>query len=153
MGKRAPGWPAGRQKRGPTHLLSSPSMYSFFRRRLSWADCLFRIFLRTFLRTLSSACGPRVCQPQASDPLPANFPAILAPQRPRRGLWAGMPSGETRYLGERQVRGQGDPFLPQKMLLLICQEQGLTGQLAGDRRCAGRGSSRSQRQGAPLHAF
>lgn len=38
-----------------THLLSSPSRYSFFLRRLSWADCLFRIFLLTFFRIRSSA--------------------------------------------------------------------------------------------------
>lgn len=39
------------------HLLSSPSRYSFFLRRLSWADCLFRIFLLTFFRIRSSAWG------------------------------------------------------------------------------------------------
>lgn len=39
------------------------------------------------------------------------------------------PFGEGRYLGKGQVGGQGNPFLPQQPLLLICQEQGLTGQL------------------------
>lgn len=43
------------------------------------------------------------------------------------GHWVGKPFGEACYLGEGQVRGQGNPFLPQQMLLLICQEQGLTG--------------------------
>lgn len=130
-------------------------MYSFFRRRLSWADCLFRIFLRTFLRTLSSAWRPRARQPRASNLPPPRLPSDPGPSEATegpRGRWAGMPSGETRYLGEGQVRGQGDPFLPQKTLLLIGQEQGLTGQLAGDRRGAGRGSSHSQRPGAPPHA-
>lgn len=37
-----------------SHLLSSPSMYSFFFFLLSWADCLLRIFRRIFFRILSS---------------------------------------------------------------------------------------------------
>lgn len=106
-------------------------MYSFLRRRLSCADCLLRIFLLTFFRTLSSAWGPRLCQ---SQPLTApTFPVILAPQRPRWGHWVGTPFGEACYLGEGQVRGQGNPFLNQQTLLLIRQEQGLAGQLLGDR--------------------
>lgn len=36
------------------YLPSRPSMYSFFFLLLSWADCLFRIFLRIFFRILSS---------------------------------------------------------------------------------------------------
>lgn len=47
--------PQGARHEVQTYLLSSPSMYSFFRRRLSCADCLLRIFLLTFLRALSSA--------------------------------------------------------------------------------------------------
>lgn len=105
-------------------------MYSFFRRRLSCADCLFRIFLLTFFRILSSAWGPRGCQSQRLTA--PTFPVILAPQRPWWGHWVGKPFGEACYLGERQVRRQGNPFLNQQTLLLICQEQGLTGQLLGD---------------------
>lgn len=39
------------------YRLSSPSMYSFFFLRLSWADCLFLIFRRIFFRTRSSYWG------------------------------------------------------------------------------------------------
>lgn len=37
-----------------SYLLSRPSIYSFFFFLLSWADCLFRIFLRIFFRIRSS---------------------------------------------------------------------------------------------------
>ena len=37
-----------------SYLSSSLSTYSLFFFLLSWADCLFRIFLRIFFRTLSS---------------------------------------------------------------------------------------------------
>lgn len=42
--------------RTPSHRLSRPSIYSFFFFRLSWADCLFRIFRRIFFSTRSSYC-------------------------------------------------------------------------------------------------
>lgn len=38
----------------PLYLLSKPPTYTFFFLRLSWADFLFRIFLRTRFRTCSS---------------------------------------------------------------------------------------------------
>lgn len=40
--------------RSDSHLISRPSMYSFFFFLLSWADCLLRIFLRIFFRIRSS---------------------------------------------------------------------------------------------------
>lgn len=43
----------------------------------------------------------------------------------------GTPFGDRCYLGEGQVRGQSNPFLPQQMLFFICQEQTLAGQLGG----------------------
>lgn len=43
----------------------------------------------------------------------------------------GTPFGDPCYLGEGQVRGQSNPFLPQQLLFFICQEQMLAGQLGG----------------------
>lgn len=50
------------------HLFSRPSTYTFFFLRLSWADCLFRIFLLTLFRVLSSAWNTHteILQPPGS---------------------------------------------------------------------------------------
>lgn len=95
---------------------------------------MFRIFLLTFLRTLSSAWGPGDVSPGPFTSLSAPLASVvLALQRPGWGCCVGIPFGEASYLGEGQVCGQGNPFLPQQTLLLFCQEQGLTGQLVENR--------------------
>lgn len=44
----------------------------------------------------------------------------------------GTPFRDCCYLGEGQVRGQSDPFVPQQLLFFICQEQMMSaGQLQG----------------------
>lgn len=63
--------------------------------------------------------------------LPLNLVILALSEATMRqvGVGTGRPFGEACYLGEGQVSGQGNPFLSQQTLLLLCKEHGLTRQL------------------------